>query len=197
MHLQQFAARRPGAVDLAPEYAYCIDPEYITASLTVSLERLGLTKLDVLLLHRWSKKAEHSSVYYYSCDHLYSPESLLQHQIQLKLTEFESSSNKCSRDSPGAEAMSILNQIGAADSSKDSAMRFIPPAVLAETRQELLQHIRRAFAALEQERRSGRIGCYGISSDGECAVSLSLRASSHSKELIAINQSLLVMHLSC
>ncbi|MCH9681366.1 MAG: aldo/keto reductase [Deltaproteobacteria bacterium] len=90
-------------VELRPELWHCIHPEFLRAQLTESLERLGLERLDVLLLH--------------------NPEYYLEH-AQAQGTE--------------------------------------PDVARAEYRRRLTA----AFAHLEQEVADGRIGWYGVSSNG-------------------------------
>lgn len=93
----------PEMVELRPDLAHCIHPEFLRAQLDESLGRLGLERLDVLLLH--------------------NPEYFLE----------------------------------------DAHARGVD-SVLA--RQEFRGRLRAAFAHLEQEAAAGRIGWYGVSSNG-------------------------------
>ncbi|MCA9709900.1 MAG: aldo/keto reductase [Myxococcales bacterium] len=93
----------PEVVELSPDLCHCIHPEFLRAQLTASLERLGLERLDVLLLH--------------------NPEYFLE----------------------------------------DAIGRGRDPA---EVRAEARARLRAAFAHLEQEVADGRIGWYGVSSNG-------------------------------
>src|SRR5690606_13278571 len=52
-NLQRVRARGPlsEVVEVAPDCWHCIHPDFVAAQLEESLERLGLERLDVLLLH--------------------------------------------------------------------------------------------------------------------------------------------------
>lgn len=93
----------PEVVELGPELAHCMHPEFLRAQLDESLGRLGLQRLDVLLLH--------------------NPEYFLEHA-----------------DAQGHER--------------------------AAAREQYRARLRAAFAHLEEEVRDGRIGWYGVSSNG-------------------------------
>ncbi len=93
----------PEVVELRPDLAHCIHPEFLRAQLDESLERLGLERLDVLLLH--------------------NPEYYLE----------------------------------------DAHARGVDPVM---AREEFRSRLRAAFAHLEQEVAAGRIGWYGVSSNG-------------------------------
>ncbi|MEM9455724.1 MAG: aldo/keto reductase [Myxococcota bacterium] len=97
--------QRPFAevVEMRPGLAHCIHPEFLRAQLTESLERLGLERLDVLLLH--------------------NPEYFLEH----------------------------------------AAGRGV---AVEQARAQLRARLTAAFAHLEQEVADGRIGWYGVSSNG-------------------------------
>lgn len=90
-------------VELDSELCHCIHPEFLRDQLTESLERLGLERLDVLLLH--------------------NPEYFLE----------------------------------------DAAARGV---ATEEARAEYRRRLEAAFACLEQEVADGRIGWYGVSSNG-------------------------------
>lgn len=93
----------PEVVSLRDDLAHCIHPEFLRAQLDESLERLGLRRLDVMLLH--------------------NPEYYLE----------------------------------------DAHARGEDPVV---AREELRSRLRAAFGHLEQEVADGRIGWYGVSSNG-------------------------------
>jgi uncharacterized protein len=93
----------PEVVELRPELAHCIHPEFLRAQLDESLGRLGLRRLDVLLLH--------------------NPEYFLE----------------------------------------DAHARGV---ALPAAREQLRARLRAAFAHLEEEAQAGRIGWYGVSSNG-------------------------------
>jgi hypothetical protein len=93
----------PEVVELRPELAHCIHPEFLRAQLDESLQRLGLARLDVLLLH--------------------NPEYFLE----------------------------------------DAHAHGVDPV---QAREEFRGRLRAAFAHLEQEAADGRIGWYGVSSNG-------------------------------
>jgi uncharacterized protein len=93
----------PEVVELRPDLAHCIHPEFLRAQLDESLERLGLARLDVLLLH--------------------NPEYFLEH------------AHACDAD-------------------------------MEEAREQFRGRLRAAFGHLEQEVADGRIGWYGVSSNG-------------------------------
>lgn len=90
-------------VQLRPGLAHCIHPQFLRAQLTESLERLGLSRVDVLLLH--------------------NPEYFLE----------------------------------------DAVGRGV---ALGQARAQLRERMQAAFAHLEQEVSEGRIGWYGVSSNG-------------------------------
>lgn len=93
----------PEVVELGPDLAHCIHPEFLRAQLGESLARLGLERLDVLLLH--------------------NPEYFLEH----------------------AHAHGVPR---------------------AAAREQFRGRLQAAFAHLEEEVRAGRIGWYGVSSNG-------------------------------
>lgn len=105
-NLARAQARQPPfaeVVELRPGLAHCIHPEFLRAQLTESLERLGLERLDVLLLH--------------------NPEYFLEHAIGRGVA-------------------------------------------VEAARAQLRARLQAAFAHLEQEVADGRIGWYGVSSNG-------------------------------
>lgn len=93
----------PEGVELGPDLAHCIHPEFLRAQLDESLRRLGLERLDVLLLH--------------------NPEYFLEH----------------------AHAQGVEREAA---------------------REQFRGRLRAAFAHLEEEAHAGRIGWYGVSSNG-------------------------------
>lgn len=93
----------PELVELGPELAHCIHPEFLRAQLDESLRRLGLERLDVLLLH--------------------NPEYFLEH----------------------AHAQGVPRELA---------------------REQFRGRLRAAFECLEAEAHAGRIGWYGVSSNG-------------------------------
>ncbi|MEX1369299.1 MAG: aldo/keto reductase [Nannocystaceae bacterium] len=108
-------------VELSDDLHHCIHPEFLRAQLTESLQRMGLTRLDVLLLH--------------------NPEYFLE----------------------------------------DAAARGVEPSA---ARAEYRRRIAAAFTHLEGEVADGRIGWYGVSSNG---LSLPATATTHTStaELLA------------
>jgi len=93
----------PELVDFGPDLAHCIHPEFLRAQLDESLQRLGLERLDVLLLH--------------------NPEYFLEH----------------------------------------AHARGVDPEA---AREQFRGRLRAAFTYLEEEAHAGRIGWYGVSSNG-------------------------------